>query len=181
VKLFLVLCAVLMLCFCGPKYNIGRKYTVGISPEFSNIQQQLAVQAAYEWIDIIGNADDLSLDIVIMDCDRSASDHRICIHPSSLANIATYDSSDQQHDIIGYTMINNYTQSSNIYIALDANLTDAQLQQTIGHELGHAFEEVHSPTPTSGVPLYSIMCRSIDCATTTVSVYDKNKYLELRQ
>lgn len=175
-KILLAIIIALCLFGCGPTY--GDSYYVYIHPSFG-IKTEEVLAALEKWNDAVG----VSTTPIIEEPIHCTDPGNICIYIANEALLVEKSGPNPDGAWTGVTTRDTRDYAT-IYI-LDTILLDypdpkvesdtiSALEETIPHELGHAFGLQHDPHPGT------VMCANTGCGSAQISCLDKQQYFKLR-
>jgi hypothetical protein len=176
-KLLSFLFAVMFLSGCT---TYGEDYVMHIDPNFDKTIP-LILNALDDWSVAVG----VSLSPVIGSPIHCTDPGNICIHIGNEDKIAQEIGHPSPDGTWTGVTVRNYRDYASIWI-LDSILDPPPYdpiynsqpwyvaQETIAHEMGHAFGLQHDPHPGT------LMCKDVGCGSIQVTCLDKRQYFNLR-
>ena len=174
----ILITAIVLFCLvgCGPTY--GESYIVHIHPSF-NLKTEEVLAAIEKWNNAVG----ISLTPIVEEPVHCDDPGNICIYMANESLLVEKTGPNPDGTWTGVTTRDTRDYAT-IYI-LDTILLDYPdpkiesdtlnaLEETIPHELGHAFGLQHDPH------MGTVMCANTGCGSTQISCWDKQQYYKLR-
>jgi hypothetical protein len=170
-----IIASIIVMSAIGCNKRPVENYTIGIDPAFSGEQDQYILDAMDAWS--IATSNQVVFDnFYIGDCKFKQHSNETCIYSS---DAATVDAKLGEDAAIGYTEWYDGNNSAEIFIdtAYVVSATPVNAEQLFLHEFGHSFRLRHTPAEEVA---YSVMCASVECATSTIQCTDVVNYEKLR-